>query len=364
MAKHAFVALGSSPYALPMLNFIASSSPTYTELETYFRSVRRLYGISHGLPTSKTISSNLRTLTKFGLARNYDRHWTVTDKGKLILEFEKTFDPEEQTVYLWITGHPDFPLGHNTDSMCNTLSKRHDFQDLSSLEGQHPAGIRALVRLNLGYDETVLVLQEQILCGLTYRLDESRLSKASEDPQLIEKARQYPTMLDFLYVHLTSRLNHAVADVEHAGSGFGTIRWESSIGIANYRTKDLEMYDWQSQTILCPVGQELRSVFQKIAQLRAVDGACRNISSKEGREHALISMSDSLVALERELAELEFTSFEHEQTTIRSFHIIKEKFLGNSVPKKSLDEAIRNVRSYGERKGRLETVTDLLLHLG
>jgi len=40
------------------------------------------------------------------------------------------------------------------------------------------------------------------------------------------------------------------------------------------------------------------------------------------------------------------------------------KFVGNSVQRKLFDEAIRNIHSYGERKGRLEAVSQLLLRLG
>jgi len=353
-ARNLFKGLGSSPYLLPLLKYIAAACPAYSDIESYFRTVRRLYGYSHGLPTSKVIATNLRTLAKYSLVEKHDRNWKTTAKGKLILDCEKMFEEPEQTVYFWIGGVTRFSSDEGTDKIVNFLSQWHDFQDLNSLDTDHRLAIRALVRLNPGYAESVICRQDQVLCGLTYRLDEARLSRVSRDSLLLDEAQKHADMIDFLYVHLAARLQHPVADFDHACSAKGLgVQWEKAIGIANCKTRDIRSYDVQSQNLFSITDTQADRTFARLALLRALDRACNELSKSPvgvAISKALANMSDEVVLLERELAELEFTESEEEQVAIRSFRLLEDKLLGASFPPKAIDEAFRNIKAYAERK--------------
>jgi len=372
-ARNLFKGLGSSPYLLPLLKYIAAASPAYSDIESYFRTVRRLYGYSHGLPTSKVIATNLRTLVKYSLVEKHDRRWKTTAKGKLILDFEKTFEEPEQTVYLWIAGLTRFSTNQSLGMIANFLSQWHDFQDLNSLDAERKLTLQALVRLNPGYTESIAFWQDQVLCGLTYRLDEARLSKVSRDSLVLDEAQKYSGMLDFLYVHLTARLQHPVADFEHAclACGSGSTHWDKVIGIANCKARDIRFYDVQSRCLSSLTVAQTDKAFSRLAVLRAVDHACDELSNPTAKatvSKAMANMSNEILLLERELAELEFTDFETEQGAIRSLQLIKDKLLGLSISSKSLDEAIRNIKAYAERKGlhadRRQKLLSILVTVG
>jgi len=372
-ARNLFKGLGSSPYLLPLLKYIAAACPAYSDIESYFRTVRRLYGYSHGLPTSKVIATNLRTLVKYSLVEKHDRRWKITAKGRLILDFEKTFEEPEQTVYFWIGGLTRFSTNQAFSKISSFLSQWHDFQDLSSLDAERKLTLQALVRPNPGYTESIALRQDQVLCGLMYELDEARLSNISRDSMVLAEAQKYSGMLDFLYVHLTARLQHPVADFEHAclASGSGSTHWDKVIGIANCKTRDVRFYDVQSRSLSSLTDAQTDKAFSRLAALRALDHACDELSNPTAKatvSRAMANMSDEILLLERELAELEFTGFETEQGAIRSLQLIKDKLLGLSISSKSLDEAIRNIKAYAERKGlsadRRQNLLSVLVTVG
>jgi hypothetical protein len=316
--RNLFKALGSSPYLLPLLNYVASSSRRYSEIEDYFRTVRRLYGYSHGLPTSKVIASNLRTLTKYDLIQKREGRWKATIKGSMILDFEKKLEPQEQTIYLWLAGRAEFAIDQTSERIAKTL-QRHDFQYLNSLDSDHVMARHALVRVNAGYSEIVTMKDKEVLCGIIYPLDEARLATAAKDPLILHESDKYPDMLDFVYAHMSSRLNHPIADLEHALSGNGNLRLENEIGIANGKTKTFHCWLTDSQQL--QVHAVTDDVAERLAIVRSVGYACDELDDVISVGKATKILSEEALALERELVQLEFQKHEGDQSRIRTLQV-------------------------------------------
>lgn len=163
-------ALGSSPYMLSLLRYVDSSSARFSDIENYFRTIRRLYGWKHGLPSSKVIASNLKSLSGFGLVVNEGKGWKTTAKGKTLVDFYNVLVKKSSSIYFWLNGTTNLRADMIDDAK-KFLKANHDFYSLSTTNLP-----RVLVRFNSGYTEAISLEPRHVICGLIYSVDYGRLA--------------------------------------------------------------------------------------------------------------------------------------------------------------------------------------------
>jgi hypothetical protein len=340
--RNLFKVMGNSPYMLPLLNYVGSSSPRYSEIEDYFRTVRKLYGYSHGLPTSKVIASNLRTLTRYDLIEKRGGRWKLTSKGSMIVDFEKKLEPQEQTIYLWIAGQAD--LSPETPERIVRIMARHDFNHINSLDHDRVMAVDALIRMNAGYNEIVTMDDREVLCGITYPLDEARLATASRNPLISKESEKYPTMMDFLYAHMASRLTHPVADLEHAFSG--ELRWENEVGVANGKTKTLSIWLADRQEFQ-KLGAYSTNFCKRLALVRSVGDAIEELNKQNSIDKATRILSRELIDLETSLLQYEFGDGENSEAQIRALQMRRSVLIDAKT------ESFRSLEYVRQKSARL-----------
>lgn len=343
-ARNLFKALGSSPYMLALLKFIAAANPNYSDIEGYFRGVRRLHGYTEGLPTSKVIAYSLRTLADYELVEKSGGRWSATKRAKPLLEFERNVEERgEERTYVWRTATIQ-SKANCTKELAHFLADFHEFQNITSLDPDSSLDLQALVRPNPGYDEAV-VLQESgyAVCGLMYSLEDARLSKIMQHAAYLRAIEEHGGLREMIYNHLAARLQHSVADLEHACFSTGSlIQWENQVGMADYKLHELRSLDLLTQRY----SQIHPQAFGPLGTLRALDLVRRNMSDTDVKK-GLVFLSEGILALEQELCKVEFNERPNEVLS-RSLEVIRDELAGEKHPAKAVSEAVATVRRYVE----------------
>ena len=338
--RRLFKALGSSPYMLSLLRYIAVASPSFGDLENYFRTIRRLYGWRHGLPSSKIITSNLNTLRSFGLVLKDDKVWRTTAIGNTVISFQEALLKQQKSIYFWIRGSASASERELTE-ITRFLSENHDFYQLTSV------GRAVLLRFNAGYTEVISVNSQQALAGLIYPVSYGRLALAQKKlvdmGDISKKEADIPA---FLYVHMISRLRHTIADFDHAranGERKVAPRWSDAVVIIDPMVRVLESYRWRTKRFIQLPEEDLDREFSTLGLMRCIERAIDE-PFRMKRDRSLY-LSDEVVAIEKKIARVEFSEREDKEMLLNAYGVIQESLLGADVTKKTLDAAKFFVRS-------------------
>jgi hypothetical protein len=182
--------------------------------------------------------------------------------------------------------------------------------------------------MNAGYNEIVTMDDKEVLCGITYPLDEARLATASRNPLITRESEKYPTMMDFVYSHMASRLTHPVADLEHAFSG--ELRWENEVGIANGKTRALDILS----TDRCEFHAARRTeLCRRLSLVRSIGYATERLNNHDSVDTAMKLLTNQLIELEYKLIQLEFGNNENEEAQIRELQLHRTRLLKKKTEK-------------------------------
>jgi hypothetical protein len=321
-------ALGSSPYMLSLLRYIDSSPASFSDIENYFRTIRRLYGWKHGLPSSKVIASNLNSLDRFGLVVKEGKGWKTTAKGKTVVDFYNVLVKKSSSIYFWLNGVTNLSPKLIDDAE-KFLKANHDFYPLRTTDLP-----TILVRFNSGYTETISLEPRHVICGLIYSVDYGRLAIAQKKlVDLGDISKRESETPAFLYAHIISRMKHPIADMNHSVRG-KFVRWSDEVGIADPMNRSVRFYRWQTRRFVKNPCNSDRD-YMIIALLKCIENACGEPDSQVSARHLTQQVRD----VETSITKLEFTGPSTDSQLMNSYEIVKGNLLGKQVEPRILDAA-------------------------
>jgi hypothetical protein len=316
-------ALGSSPYMLSLLRYINSSLASFSDIENYFRTIRRLYGWKHGLPSSKVIASNLKSLSGFGLVVKEGKGWKTTAKGKTVVDFYNVLVKKSSSIYFWLNGVTNL-RADMIEATEKFLKANHDFYSLKTINLP-----TVLVRFNSGYTETISLDSRHVICGLIYSADYGRLSIAQKKVvDLGDISKRESDTPAFLYTHIISRMKHPVADLDHSLRA-KFVKWSDEVGIADPMNRSINFYRWQTRRFIRSF-QKSNSVFSTIALLRCIESSYL----AEDDEDAKRFLSEKVREIETKIVKVNFSEKDEHETLLDEYNVIKGNLLGRNVSKR------------------------------
>jgi hypothetical protein len=314
---------------LSLLRYIDSSPASFSDIENYFRTIRRLYGWKHGLPSSKIIASNLNSLGKFGLVAKDGKGWKTTAKGKTVVDFYNVLVKKSSSIYFWLNGATNL-RADIIEAAEKFLKANHDFYSLRT------TGLpTVLVRFNSGYTETISLEPRHVMCGLIYSVDFGRLAIAQKKlVDLGDISKRESETPAFLYAHIISRMKHAIADLDHSLRG-KFVKWSDEVGVADPMNRSVRFYRWQTRRFVKNLRNSNRD-YAVIALLKCVEDACGESDSETSARH----LTQQVLDVETSIAKLEFSERDSDdQLMMNAYEVVKESLLGKQVSLKMLDAA-------------------------